>query len=389
MQSELSGAEFDIQSVSKASFGAGVARKLGKKLKALGRSSAFVVTDRGLVAGGVVATIQRALEAEKVGCRVFDGVTPNPHDGVVAEGAARLREEPAAAVVPLGGGSSMDAAKAIALVAANGGTIRDFYPGSKPSSPGNPLLAVPTTAGTGSETNMYGVITDRESGRKLLVAHPSVQPVTTLLDPELGTGVPRQPTATCGMDVLTHAIEAFTCKRANPFSDALALQAIAMVARHLPRACDDGSDLEARAQMLLAAHLAGIAFTSSGLGICHAMGHPLSARLGAAHGQTLASLLPLVMRFNAEPCRRRYAEVARALGVADPAGSEEQNATRAIDAVTALRARVGADVPLRQLGAGPELLPLLIEDAFADVLMIATPRFPKPEEVRELYEAAM
>jgi alcohol dehydrogenase class IV len=203
-------------------------------------------------------------------------------------------------------------------------------------------------------------------------------PALTFLDPELGLGVPAGVTATCGMDVLTHAIEAFTTSRSNPYSDALALGAIALAARFLPVAFQDGKDLEARSQMLLASHLAGLAFTSSGLGICHAMGHPLSARLGVAHGQTLATLLPHVMRFNLEVCRERYAKVARAMEADD-----------AIAAVERLRALVGTDRGARELGVTQELIPTLVEDAFADVLMFATPRMPQPADVTALYEEAL
>jgi alcohol dehydrogenase len=213
---------------------------------------------------------------------------------------------------------------------------------------------------------MFGVVTDPALGRKVLVAHPSVQAVVIVLDPELGVGAPP-----------------------DPLSDAMALQAIRAVGRYLPRAFDEGTDLEARAQMLLAAHLAGIAFTNSGLGICHAMGHPLSARFDAAHGQTLATLLPHIMRFNRDAVAEKYAEVAAALDAAEPGAPAEQNADRAVAAVERLRARVRTDLGAAALGVRAEQIPTLVEDAFADVLMFATPKFPKPEDVTKLYEAAL
>jgi alcohol dehydrogenase len=191
------------------------------------------------------------------------------------------------------------------------------------------------------------------------------------------------------MDVLTHAIEALTSNRNNPYSDALAIGAIAMTGGYLPRALDDGSDLEARSQMLVASHLAGLAFSSSGLGICHAMGHPLSARLGAAHGQTLATLLPHVMRFNLDVCEERYARVAHALGAAEPGMTTEAGARAAIAAVEALRARSGCERSASDLGVSSELIPTLVEDAFADVLMMTTPKPPQAADVAELYRAAL
>ncbi len=384
----LSEQDFEIHSGSRAMFGVGSVKKLPKRMKPAGVQKALVVTDAGLVKAGVIEQITTALEAGGIETEVFDGVEANPHKSNVDTGADRLRALGEAAVVAVGGGSSMDAAKAIALQAPNGGTIRDLFPGCRPEKPGRPLFAIPTTAGTGSETNMYGVITDPELGRKLLVGHLSVQPQAVVLDPELTTGAPPAVTATCGMDVMTHAIEALTCKRANPFTDAEALQAIAMASRHLPAAYDDGSDLEARSQMLVAAHLAGISFTSSGLGICHAMGHPLSARLNAAHGQTLSTLLVAIMEFNKDAVLDRYAKVAQAMGVAEHGASDSDNADRAIDAVGKLRARVGCDRSISELGGQLDLVPTLVEDAFADVLMIATPRFPQKEEVAAIYESA-
>lgn len=384
----LSSLECLIQPVSRAQFAVGAIAKLPKYLKAAGCKSAVIVTDEGLVKAGVIARVQEALEAKEVAYQLFSGVSPNPTTDDVFAGAEVLREAPDAAVVAVGGGSAMDAAKAISLLAPNGGKVTDFYPGARVAHPGQPLIAVPTTAGTGAETNMFAVITDSEKGRKLLVGHPSVHPQASILDPELSVGAPQKVTATCGMDVLTHAIESFTSNRPNPFSEAVALRAIAMVATYLPVAYDDGADVEARSQMLVAAHLAGIAFSSTGLGMCHAMGHPLSARLGVAHGQSLASILPDVMRFNMETSAPRYAQVAIALGVAD-AQADDENALRAIGAVEAMSARVKTNVPLGELGVTLELIPTLVEDAFADPLMASTPRPPGNADVTGIYEARL
>jgi alcohol dehydrogenase len=383
----LQNEQFELQPGVRASFGVGSVKKLGKRVKSLGAARAFVVTDRGLVAAGIVDRVRAALEAESVGVEVFDGVKANPTAESAHEGAEKLRAHLDAIVIALGGGSSLDAAKAIALLGPNGGRCQDYSFGCRPEQPGRPIVAVPTTAGTGSETNMFGVVTDTAIGRKILVAHPSVLAQIVVLDPELTVAVPPRVTGTCGMDVLTHAVEAFTSRRANPMTDAVALQAIAMVGEYLPRAFDDGSDLEARSQMLLASHLAGIAFTSSGLGMCHAMGHPLSARLDAAHGQTLATLLPEVMRFNLPTCSAKYADVACALAAAERGASVAANAERAIAAVEKLRARVGTDLRGKELGLDPAAIPTLVEDAFADVLMASTPRTPEPADVARIYEA--
>jgi alcohol dehydrogenase len=382
----LQNEQFELQPGVRTSFGVGSVKKLGKRVKSLGAARAFVVTDRGLVAAGIVDRVRAALEVERVSVEVFDGVKANPTVESAHAGGEKLRANLDAVVIALGGGSSLDAAKAIALLGPNGGRCQDYSFGCRPDKPGRPIVAVPTTAGTGSETNMFGVVTDTAIGRKILVAHPSVLAQMVVLDPELTVDVPPRVTGTCGMDVLTHAVEAFTSRRANPMTDAIALRAIAMVGEYLPRAFHEGSDLEARSQMLLASHLAGIAFTSSGLGMCHAMGHPLSARLDAAHGQTLATLLPEVMRFNLPTCLAKYAEVAHALAAAEPAASLEANAQQAIAAVEKLRARVGTDLRGRELGLDPTSVPTLVEDAFADVLMASTPRTPEPADVARIYQ---
>lgn len=380
---------FEIQTIPRATFGAGAVGKLGRRVKSLGFEKALLVTDAGLEKAGIVERVRGALEAGGVSADVFAKVEPNPRAPTVEEGARALRKLEGAAVISLGGGSCIDAAKAIALLGPNEGTVRDFPFGCKPEQPGATVICVPTTAGTGSETNMFGVVTDPEIGRKVLVAHQSVLPALVVLDPELTLGLPKSVTAQSGMDALVHAIEAFTSSRSNPFSEGIALRAIAMVASYLPVAVDAGKDLEARSQMLVAAHLAGIAFSSAGLGICHAMGHPISARLDAAHGQTLAALLPHVMRFNRDVCERKYAEVAIALGAAELGKSDADNAGRAIDAVQALSAQVGTDKSVAELGVTRELLPTLVDDALADLLMTTTPKYPSAEQVKELYEAAL
>ncbi|MCB9586726.1 MAG: iron-containing alcohol dehydrogenase [Polyangiaceae bacterium] len=385
----LSEAGFQIQPVNRAQFGVGSISKLGKHVKSVGQQRALIVTDTGLVKAGVVTQVTEALAAEGIEARVFDGVRPNPTTEDVTHGRDAARDFGEAAVVPVGGGSVLDAAKAIALWAPNSGELADYVPGCKPKHAGYPVIAVPTTSGTGAETNMFAVITDPKRGRKILIGHLSVQPKASVLDPALTVGCPPAVTATCGMDVLTHAIEALTSNRPNPFSEAVALRAIAMAGHHLPVAFEDGANLEARSQLMFASHLAGIAFASAGLGVCHAMGHPISARLNAAHGQTLATLLPEVMRFNCLVSETKYAQVAIALGVAEPELDNHDNAQLGINAIEHLRAQVKTDISLADLGVSASLLPTLVEDAFADPLMITTPRRPEAQDVMRIYETCM
>jgi alcohol dehydrogenase len=387
----LADSTFSIQPLPQIVFGRGVAGRMPEHLQRAGLAgrSVLIATDPGLVAAGLVDPVARALEGAGHPVAVFPWIDANPTDRNVVAGAEVLRELAEPFVLALGGGSAMDAAKAIALLGPNAGGLDDIVLGRQPARPGAPVVAIPTTAGTGSETNMFAVITDTTAGRKRYVAHPSVQPRLTLLDPEVTIGLPPYPTATCGMDVLTHAIEAFTARGATPYSDGVALAAIEAVGRWLPRAVDEGTDVEARARMLLASNMAAIAFNVAGLGACHATGHPLSARLHAPHGQTLATMLPHVMAENADVCAVRYARVAVALGAAKSGADDAANARAAIDAVCQLRSRVGVERTIRELGGSPERIPQLVEDALADMILVTNPKPLSAAQLTRLYEAAM
>lgn len=365
-------------------------------------SRAFVVSDPGVRAAGIVDTVVDALTKDGLEWTVFDDVDPNPTDANVAAGVESLRGfgTEGAVIVLVGGGSVMDCGKYIAMAAPSG--IEDsslafspdlddadqidfatLAPPSQASAPCVPTVAVPTTAGTASETNGGGLITRTEDHRKLTFNHPDVQPRAVVLDPLLTVGLPPGATAVCGMDVLTHAIEAYTSTASNPYADGLALHAIRLTGQWLPQAVAVGSDVEARASMQIASHLAGRAFSSGPLlGLVHATGHPISGTFGAAHGQTLATMLPHVMRFNLESVSDRYADVGAALGVArDPLA--------AVEAVETLSATVGTDRSLSDLGAKAQDIDGLTTDALRDIIILNTPRYPSREEVHALYEKAM
>lgn len=385
----------------------GASSLLAAKIQALGAERAFLVADPGVVGAGLVAPIESSLNEAGIDHMAFSGVDPNPTDVNVDDGLVALRAFGDCVVVLIGGGSAMDCGKYLAIAGPNagGGVQYAFCPGldehdhidfatlmpaQLPAVDPYPTIAIPTTAGTASETNGGGLITDTATDRKLTFSHDGVKPKSVLLDPALTLGLPAVPTATCGMDVLTHAIEALTSTNNNPLSDGLALQAIRMVGQWLPRVLDEPGDIEGRSQMMLASHLAGRAFSLGPLlGLVHATGHPLSAVLHQPHGQTLATMLPHVMHFNLEVVADRYALVAQSLGVADPQASDADNARAAIEAVSALSARVGTAKTLVDLGATSDHLPTLVEQALSDLIILTTPRYPTRTEVRDLYEAAM
>lgn len=288
----VAASEIVITPTPAAHFGAGAISKLGGIVRGTGGEAAVIVTDPALAATPVVASVTSALTGAGLAVRIFTGVRPNPVTADLAAGAgavAQLRPEGrGVALVAVGGGSAIDGAKGIALAAVNPHRGRRLDYRSDFPERALPIVAVPTTAGTGAETNAFGVVTDEQRHRKFYVGHASTLPAAAILDPELTIGLPPAVTAATGMDALTHALESYLSLRANPWSDGIALQVIHMIAAHLPRACADGTDLEARSQMLLAAHMAGIGMASTGLGACHTIGHALGGRFDVAHGVALS-----------------------------------------------------------------------------------------------------
>jgi len=385
--------ELVISPTPRAHFGVGAAGRLPGIVRGTGGGAVVVVTDAALAATPAAASVTGVLEADGMPVTVFDGVHPNPTTGDLAAGAAAVAAAaPAGAgritLVAVGGGSPIDAAKGIALAAVNPQRGRDLDYRGQFASSALPIVAVPTTAGTGAETNAFGVVTDPRSRRKFYVGHASTLPAAAVLDPALTVGLPPAATAATGMDALTHALESYLSVRANPWSDGIALQVIRMIAVYLPRAHADGQDLEARSQMLLAAHMAGIGMATTGLGLCHAVGHALGGRFGIAHGVALTVVLPQVLRFNAEACAERLADVAAALGVGDAARSSAGNAEAAIEAVAGLAGRVGMTRRLAGLGVTGADFGQIAADALDDEVLANTPRQPTAADIHSILLAS-
>jgi alcohol dehydrogenase len=364
----------------------GAVTRLGELARTAGARRAAIVTDPGIAATPILAAVHAALHG--LPAVDFTGVHPNPTTDDIAAGAQVAIDHGADILVAVGGGSAIDAAKGIAVAAGNPQRGRALDYRGEFAVPALAILAVPTTAGTGAETNAFGVVTDVESHRKFYVGHESALPRAAVLDPALTVGLPPRQTAATGMDALTHALESYASVRANPWSDGIALQVVRMVATYLPRAYDDGADLEARAQMLLAAHMAGVGMAATGLGICHGIGHPLGGRFDLPHGVALSLLLPHVLRYNLPARLQRTADMAFALGVGDTARDAGANAEAAIDAVAALAHRVGLSGGLADHGITASDFDLLAADALDDEVMANTPRFPSSEDVRAILTAA-
>ncbi|MFL5725250.1 MAG: iron-containing alcohol dehydrogenase family protein [Chloroflexota bacterium] len=371
-------------------FGAGAVRDLPSLVAEAGGSRAFVVTDPGVVRSGVVDRVVRRLAAAGLETTVFDGVEANPGTVSVERGSAALASFglEKLVVVPVGGGSSIDTAKVISLHALNGGDVLALGYHSEHIGPGIPVVAVPTTAGTGAETNTYGVITDEVAGRKAYVGHPSVLPRATVLDPELTLGLPPDATAATGVDAMTHSLESLLSRNPNPFAEAMALHVIRTVAEWLPVAVADGSSIEARSQMLIASHLAGLGQASgTGVGAVHAIGHAVGTRGRLAHGTALATVLPEVLATYRDVRERELALVAVALGVAAPRDPPAEAGVAAIGALDAFLRRVGQRRTLRGLGIGPDLDRVIVADAVADAAITNSPRIPSAGEIAAILAA--
>ncbi|QNN51894.1 iron-containing alcohol dehydrogenase [Nocardioides mesophilus] len=368
--------------------GAGAVARLPQALAAVGQRRAFVVTDRGLRATGIVDRVLDLLREAGIETDLFDGVEPNPSTDSIDQAAEQVRQFGEAAVVAVGGGSALDAAKGIALLAANPGVAADYDYRAVPQSPGRPIVAVPTTAGTGAETNGFGVIEDRTARCKVYLGHGSVRPRQVILDPELTLGLPALATAATGMDALVHGIESLASRGANPFSVAYATQAVTLVADSLVAAVEDGSDLEARSRLLVGSHLAGLALSLSGLGLVHGIAHAVTNHCGAPHGLALTSVLDEVMSRSVPAATGPYAVVATAMGVGSSASSAEENARAAVRAVRELADRVQARLPLRELGLQQDAVAAVARGALADAVSSNHPRQFSQAEVEQVLVGA-
>lgn len=385
----LSDIELTLDPKPIAYFGRGKVAEVGRIAAATGATRVLIVTDPFLATSVIIDSVRASLEGAGLTVAIFGGVTPNPTTTCVDEGSDLAASVGADAIVAVGGGSSMDAAKGISLGAVNPerGVGLDYT--TVFQNPALPIIAVPTTAGTGAEVNAFGVITDVVSHRKFYVGHDSALARAAVLDPELTVGLPASATAATGMDALTHALESYLSVRANPYSDGIALQVISTVAAYLPRAVADGADLEARAELLLASHVAGVGFSHTGLGLVHGIAHPLGGQFNIPHGLALCLVIEGVLRFNRPAREERLARVAFALGAGDTHATTAENAEAAIMAVADLAQAVGMSGPLSGFGVTEAALASLAADTLADSVTINNPIQPTADDVVRILKEAL
>lgn len=368
--------------------GRGLSARLGTMLSGSGSRRVLLVTDRGVRRAGLLEGIERSLRDSGLEYGCFDEVEPNPSAESIMAGTRVWRSGSADTVVAVGGGSSIDTAKGIAVMAVNDGHILDYEGVGLLPKPGLPLVAVPTTAGTGSEVTASTIVTDTKTQFKAAVISPHLFPKLALLDAELTLTLPQPVTAATGMDALTHAIESYTSKTATPMSQAMALHAIRMIARHLPRAYYTGTDPDSREAMLTASMLAGAAFAQSRLGNVHAISHTFGGVFNIPHGVANAALLPYVMRFNLPACPERMRDIAEALGEETRGLAPLEGGELAIRAVVRLNRALGIPGTVRELGVKLEALPKLVEDAMRSGNVRVNPRLTSPDDIRRIIENA-
>jgi lactaldehyde reductase len=372
-------------------FGQGSINVIGEEAKNRQFNKAFVVTDKDLLKFNVAQKVTKVLEASKISYVIYDNVKPNPTIENVLTGVKKYKDSEADFILAIGGGSSIDTAKGIGIIANNPdfSDVKSLEGSAVTKNNSVPIIAVPTTAGTASEVTIDYVITDETAVKKMVCVDSKVIPVLAVIDPDMMSSMPKGLTAATGMDALTHAIEGYITKEAWCMSDMFALKAIELIAKNLPKAVANGNDAEARDGMATAQYIAGMCFSNVGLGIVHSMAHQLGAVYNTPHGVANALLLPYVMEYNAPATGEKYREVARQIGVVSvDSMTEEEYKKAAVNAVVNLSGSIGIPQKLIEIGAKEEDLEKLAKMAFADVCTSGNPRNTSVEDILEIYKKA-
>ena len=379
-------AEIQIPSILKIGGGAfgDVAPILGR----LGCKRTLIVTDTFLMGRGLPNQLRVQIESAGIVCSVFSETVPDPTTDVVASGVKAFLAGAYDSLVSLGGGSPIDTAKAIGMLAANGGRCRDYKVPSPIPYAGAPHIAIPTTAGTGSEVTRFTVITDSETQEKMLIAGASLLPTAAVVDYELTMTMPKRLTADTGTDSLTHAIEAYVSRKANLFTDTIALSAMKTIWEVLPIAFHESGNRDAREAMMLAATMAGIAFSNSSVALVHGMSRPIGAHFHVPHGLSNAMLLPAITAFSANAAPERYARCARAMGLATQEEPDDAAIEKLVAGLFSRNAELQVPSP-RMYGIVEEhyhsLVPTMAAQALASGSPQNNPRVPSADEICDLY----
>ncbi len=360
--------------------GPGSALTLCEQVAVLGYKKVVVVTDDFLGSSGILDGIKAKLTEQQVEFAVFDGVQPDPAFDQVQQGEAVIRAEHAEAIIAVGGGSVLDAAKMMAMLNTNPGALESFEGIQKCKRPGLPLFAIPTTAGTGSEITLAAVITDPISHRKIPIVDSKMIPGYIALDAEIMKGMPPGITAATGMDALTHAVESYLSKASNSSTEEHALAAVRLIFKYQLRAFNEGSDMEARDGMALAAFYAGAAFTKTSVGYVHGIAHQLGRVCGTPHGNANAMVLPEVLAAYGDCVHQRLADIAQVAGVGETGDGPAALAGKLIQAIIDLRSAMG--LPLQPRDLKPGDIPGIVDEAIAEAgSLYPVPRYMSEAEL--------
>lgn len=368
--------------------GGGTVKETGQVLRQLGLARPFVVTDRFLEKNGYVDLLMSALVAEGIVATIYADAIPDPTENSIQSALAVLKSGDCDCVIGFGGGSPIDTAKAIAVLARRGGRMRALKAPHQEDQPGLPVIAIPTTAGTGSEATRFTIVTDDETDEKMLCVGLAYLPVAAIVDFELTLAKPARLTADTGIDALTHAIEAYVSRRANIFSDSIALQAMKAIAPNLRKVYRTPGDRAAREAMMFGATQAGIAFSNASVALVHGMSRPIGAFFHVPHGLSNAMLLPAVTAFSAPQATDRYADCAVAMGIAPPDGDKHAAVDLLIAELRALNAELKVPTP-REWGIDKARYDAVIDTMASQALASGSPannpRVANAAEIADLY----
>ncbi|MGB9754949.1 MAG: alcohol dehydrogenase [Roseiflexus castenholzii] len=368
--------------------GSGAAEQVGAQCQKRGWKKALIVSDKIMLSLGLVGKVEQYLADSGIASTVYAGVNTEPVVEYVQEGLQVYKEGNCDFVVAVGGGSPIDTAKAIAVLVTNPGSIEQYKGIGKIGAPGVPVVAIPTTAGTGSEATVYTVITDQKTDVKMLIGSPYLMPTVAIVDPMLTVSSPQSVTAATGVDALVHAIESYVSVKRQPMTDIFCLSAIRLIAQSIRQAWANGNNIEAREQMMLGAFQAGVAFSNSSVALVHGMSRPIGAHFHIAHGVSNAALLAVVTEFSLIGDPLRYAQIAEAMGEPVQGLSMMEAADRVVHAIRRLVSDI--KIPsLRQLGVERErlieLAPSMADAAIDSGSPANNPRKPTRQEIIDLY----
>jgi alcohol dehydrogenase class IV len=368
--------------------GGGALTDLPSLMARLGLSRPLIVTDPYIAGSDMLDRATGLLDKAHIAWAVFKDTVSDPTTEVIETGVRILRDGDFDSLVAIGGGSSIDTAKGMSVLFANGGHMRDYKVPAEIPLLGQPIIAIPTTAGTGSEVTRFTVVTDTETDEKMLIAGLACCPAAAIVDYQLTLTMPLRLTADTGIDSLTHAIEAYVSRRANPFTDGLAKNAMGLIAQHIRTACAEPQNRAAREAMMLGATTAGMAFSNASVALVHGMSRPIGAFFHVPHGLSNAMLLPEITAFSAPAALERYADCARAMGVAEEGEGSQAAVARLLDELRRLNEDLKVPTP-RDYGIKKdrydELLPVMASQALASGSPANNPRVPSQDEIIELY----